>query len=128
MAQRRTVYRDKRSGRFVSKKKWNRSHGPEGRYRREKVGGEFKEWFVSFEYNGKRPRVLDFFVVAKLKEEVIELVNVAIFDIGHDALGYDLEWAKRVPWQQGLVSEIKPPDSQITLNRRFWKTDRVEVH
>lgn len=36
-------YRDKKTGRFATKKKWERSHGRDGRYKREPI--ESKETF-----------------------------------------------------------------------------------
>lgn len=125
----RYIYRDTKTGRFGKKSAWKRSKVSDGgKYRREKVVSKLREFFVSLEYHGKRPRILDFFVLAKERADVLQLVYDAIFEDGQDALGYDLEWAKRIPWQESDVDEIKPKDSQITVAKRFWNKERVEVH
>lgn len=148
----RTVYRDRKTGKFVSRKTWKRSRAQGGtRYRRQRTGPvregrkpkpssakvpkgplvtttPLREWFVSLDYTGPRARTLDFFVLAALRQRVLPLVFDRIFEKGHDDLGYDLTWAQRINWQESDVDEIETRNSQITLAPMFRTKEWVEVH
>jgi hypothetical protein len=151
---RRTVYRDSKTGRFVKRSTWKRSRAHGGnRYRRTsfkvRTGPKLKrpsslqegavrptalpfrrrlkEWLVTREYEGKRKRVLDLYVVAATKERALELVLDRILR-GKDDNGYDLIWARKIPWSTEFVTEFKHDEEDEEGEKEIPTDERVEVH
>ncbi|SRR6266852_7560356 len=129
-----TVYRDRQTGRFVKRSKWEKNHGPGGRYKREKIKhfppplpppiGRLREWLVTRTYDGKRKRVLDLYVVATSRERALELVLDRILQ-GRDDNGYDLTWAREVPWTEEFAMEFEHEEGE---EKEPLIDERVEVH
>lgn len=147
----KTIYRDRKTGKFVKRSTWKRSRAQGGiRYRRQRIGPvqregkpakvepdirrplvtttALSEWFVSLSYSGPRARTLDFFVLAKNRQRVLPLIFERIFDKGQDDLGYDLSWAQKINWQESDIDEIDSKNSRITLAPMFRVREWVEVH
>lgn len=130
----RTIYRDKKTGWFAKKSKWEKSHGKDGQYKREiieypppplpPIPGKLREWLVTREMTSKkRKRVLDFYVVATNRERALEIVLDRILR-GRDDNNYDLTWARRITWDVEYVTEFEHEEE----DEKDTSIERVEVH
>jgi len=136
----RRLYRDRKTGRFISKATWKRSRARGGtRYVRQTVKvrkrrppkpkrlppGKLKEWLVTWEYDSdKGMRVLDFYAVTVSEARALEIVAQRVAR-GKDDLGYNLAWALRIEWDRVFVTrfEREPKEKREALTQ-----ERVEVH
>jgi hypothetical protein len=102
----RTVYRDTKTGRFASKKTWERSKS--GRYKRQtvkikkekeipvpvEVEEEVHEWVISFSYD-KNGRNFDMIVTARNGEEAYRVAKIFL---EHDKKGKSIYRANFHGW------------------------------
>jgi len=86
--------------------------------------GKLKEWLITRSYEGKRKRVLDLYVVATTRERALELVLDRILR-GRDDNGYDLTWAREVPWTEEFATEFEHEEGE---EKEPLIDERVEVH
>lgn len=111
MAKKRTIYRDKKTGRFTSKKTWKRgiARGSK-RYKREKIeapkkklppvpppfiGEEVHEYIISFSYD-KSGRSFDVIVTARSQSEA---GKIAKSFLATDRRGRNIARAKFEGWR-----------------------------
>jgi hypothetical protein len=121
----RYVYREKKSGRFASKKKWERSHGSGGKYKREKVKPkpepapeparpEFVEYTKRIAYGSKKKS---------------NQVNVEIHLLGPEGASADevdrvfAEWAFTKDLERGWAITSIAWDHGKIAARKFAKTE-----
>lgn len=89
MAKKRTIYRDSKTGRFISKSTWKRSRAHNGvRYKRERVSGvrpmrpaapPVFEWLVTFTYD-KSGRSFDVIVTSLDETEAVSVAKQFLRD------------------------------------------------
>lgn len=105
ITQRRNAQKEFRRRSQAAKKGWRRRKAKAKIIAKAKAQpkakrGRLTEWIVTWKYLGsKRPRTVDFYVIARSKEDA-ELFVVKAVSKGQDSNGADLTWMLKIPWNE----------------------------